>query len=211
MRQASWAATLSSSLAARALDVACEVARRLQDRRHVELAFTAAPTQSAFPKTAHWRPIALAQGDAGLALTCAHLDACFPGEEWDRTGHIYLAAAAEGAERFGYIAPGMFGGLAGLAFAAWLASRCGRRYRRLLDTVDRALLPAVIAQADALTRLNTGVRLSTEGVSFGEFDVISGLSGIGSYLLLRCENPGILAALESVLEALIAIFGGRRR
>jgi hypothetical protein len=48
-------------------------------------------------------------------------------------------------------------------------------------------------------------RLTTDGVSFGEFDVISGLAGIGGYLLLRREDPGAAAAVESALHALVSL------
>jgi hypothetical protein len=44
-----------------------------------------------------------------------------------------------------------------------------------------------------------------EGVSFGEFDVISGLAGIGAYLLLRREDPGAAVALKAALRWLVAL------
>src|SRR5271166_711629 len=116
MPKSSWAPKLPPALAVRALGVAREVAERLRDHRRVALAVATAPTQTAFPRGVHWQPPTLAQGDAGIALTCAYLDACLADEGWDRIGHSYLTAAAEGAERF-HLSAGMFGGLAGLAFA----------------------------------------------------------------------------------------------
>jgi hypothetical protein len=132
-------------------------------------------------------------------LTCAYLDACFPEEGWDRIGHRYLTVAAECAERLPHLSAGMFSGLAGLAFAGWSLSRGTTRYRRLLTTLDNALLPQVTMQADGLARL------TTEGVSFGEFDVISGLAGVSAYLLLRGEDPAVLIALEAALHSLVAL------
>jgi hypothetical protein len=61
--------------------VAREVAARLRHREKIEAA-TAAARQATFPQTAYWEPHGVAQGDAGLALTCSYLDACFSGEGW---------------------------------------------------------------------------------------------------------------------------------
>jgi hypothetical protein len=174
--------------------VARAVAERLRDRQCVERAVASAPAQTAFPRTVHWQPCALAQGEAGIALTCAYLDVCFPDQGWDRIGHHYLSVAAEAAERLPAAAVGMFSGLTGVAFAAWSLSRGGARYRRLLATVDNALLAQVKVQADYLSLQNANA------LSFGEFDVISGLAGVGSYLLCRLDIHGVPAALDAVLR-----------
>jgi hypothetical protein len=199
MHRSSWTPALPPALATRAMRVARVVADRLRDQHRVGLAVATAPTQTAFPLAVHWQPASLAQGDAGIALTCAYLDACSADEGWDRIGHGYLTVAAEGAEQLPPLSPGMFGGLAGLAFAGWSLSHGATRYRRLLATLDDTLLPRVTMQADGLARL------TIEGISFGEFDVISGLAGIGAYLLLRRENPGAVMALEAALLSLVAL------
>jgi lantibiotic biosynthesis protein len=186
-------------LAIQAMGMAREVAERLGDHHRVEAAVATAPTQTSFPRTIHWQPPTLAQGDAGIALSCAYLDACFPNEGWDRIGHGYLAAAAKAAEHLAHASTGMFGGLAGLAFAGWSLSRRATRYRRLLTTIDDTLLPQMMEQADGLARLTTG------GVSFGEFDVISGLAGAGAYLLRRRDDPSAAAVLDAALHSLVAL------
>ena len=199
MHQSSWTPVLPPELAARAMRVAAVVAEHLRDQHRVELAVATAPRQTSLPRAVHWQPPSLAQGDAGIALTCAYLDACLANEGWDRIGHGYLTAASDGAERLPPLSAGMFGGLAGFAFAGWSLSRGATRYRRLLATIDDTLLPQVTAQADGLAQLTMG------GMSFSEFDVISGLAGIGGYLLGRCEDPGVAVALEAALRSLIAL------
>ena len=141
MRQSSWAPVLPPAFATQAMQVARDIAERLRDQHRVGLAVAAAPGQTAFPLAVRWLAPTLGQGDAGLALICAYLDACFSDEEWDRVGHNYLTIAAEGAERLPHLSAGMFGGLAGLAFAGWSLSRGATRYRRLLSTIDSNLLP----------------------------------------------------------------------
>jgi hypothetical protein len=195
MPQLSWTPALPPALAAQATKVVRDVAERLRDRQRVELAVAAAPTQTAFPLAVRWQAPTLAQGDAGLALTCAYLDAFWANEGWDRIGHNYLATAAVGAENMPQLSTGMFGGLAGLALSGWLLSRGGTRYRNLLSTLDAALLAQV--EADGLAGA------TMDGMPFGQFDVISGLAGIGAYLLLRREQPGAVRAVESVLRFLV--------
>ena len=183
----------------RAKNVVRDLAERLRDQHRVALAVAAAPTQTAFPLAVRWLAPSLAQGDAGIALTCAYLDAWWPDEGWDQAGHSYLSTAAVAAENSPQLSPAMFGGLTGLALAAWSLSRGATRYRNLMATLENALLPNVTTQAEGWDPP------IMDGMSFGQFDVISGLAGIGAYLLLRREQPGAGAALESVLRALVAL------
>ena len=196
MGQSSWTPALRPALASAATSVVRDLAGRLRDQQRVGLAVAAAPTQTAFPLGVRWLAPSLAQGDAGIAMTCAYFDACWADEGWDRVGHNYLTTAAVAAEGLPQLSPAMFGGLAGLAFAAWSLSRGATRYRNLLATLDDALVPQVTAQANGLAWP------TIDGMPFGQFDVISGLAGIGAYLLLRCEQ---LAALESTLRALVVL------
>jgi hypothetical protein len=200
-----WAPTLPPDLALRASGVAQVVAGRLRDQHLVHLAAVTAATQTAYPRTVHWQPISLAQGDAGIALICGYLDSCFADQGWDRVGHSYLSMAAEGVERTRFPSSSLFSGLAGVAFASWSLSRGANRYRRLIATLNDALLPRITAQAHDL------ILQTTEGRSFGEFDVISGLTGAGAYLLAylphRLEGTTAVAAFEAVLRALVALAG----
>ena len=136
-----WRAVLGGNQTVAALTVAQEVATRLQDPNQIEVATAAAARQTAFPKSVRWEPYGVAQGDAGLALMCSYLDACFPDEGWDGTGHRYLTLAARGAESSSYLPVGLSSGLSGLAFTAWSLSREGTRYQKLLRSVEQALMP----------------------------------------------------------------------
>jgi lantibiotic biosynthesis protein len=162
--QSSWTPALPPEAAARAMEVSHGVAARLSDHHRVQLAAVTAPTQTAFPRTVHWQPTSLAQGDAGMALICGCLDACFPDQEWDRIGHVYLTAAAQGAEQAPFLSSGMFSGLAGVAFSALSLSRGGSRYWRLLTVLNDALLPQIAGQAHNLKRQ------AMDGLSFGDFE-----------------------------------------
>jgi lantibiotic biosynthesis protein len=199
-RSTPWTPALGVEQAALALAVARGVAARLRNRELIEAAATAAAQQTAYPQSVYWEPHGVAQGDAGLALMCGYLDACFPDEDWDATAHYHLTLAARGAEQSSYLAPALFGGLSGFAFAAWSLSREGTRYQKLLAAIETALLAQAVELAHTLSR-------QTQGVSVGQFDLISGLSGVGAYLLCRREHQGAAAALRAVLRGLVALTG----
>ena len=192
-----WAPVLAAGGAGRALEVAREVAERLRARERLLAANRAAAEQTHYPKTVYWEPLGVAQGDAGLALTCSYLDACFPGEGWDDTGHAYLTCAVEAAQGGADPPLGLFAGLAGLAFAARSLSRDGTRYRRLLETLDRTLCARVLEPAAGLA--------GRHGLAVSEFDLISGLSGVGGYLLTQGGDPPGDIALAAVLESMVAL------
>lgn len=193
-----WRPVLPAGRAAMAVAVSRQVAERLRLRERVEIAAAAAARQTGFPQSVHWEPYGLAQGDAGLALMCGYLDACFPGEGWDVTGHEYLTLAASGAERVAFPPTGLFGGLSGLAFAVWSLSRDSTRYQRLSKTVEDALLAETVALAETLA-------LARPGMPVGQFDLISGLSGVGAYLLCRQAQGAVAAALRAVLRSFVTM------
>jgi lantibiotic modifying enzyme len=175
--------------------VARQVATRLSDERSVAAAVTAARQQTNFPRTFRWDPVGLAEGDAGLALMCSYVDACFPNEGWDEAGHRFLRSGAYAAEQMGVAVPGLFAGLSGLAFAAVSLSRDGVRYQRLLGSLDEILLPWAISQAERLASRR-------DGVAVHEFDVVSGVSGLTAYLLCRRSQPAAVEVLRRALSAL---------
>ena len=178
-----------------AIAVARDVATRVTDRRRIEAAIAAARDQTHFPKSVHWEPGGIAQGDAGLALVCAYLDRCFPGEGWDGVGHGLLVSATAHAERTP-LGPSLFGGIAGLGLAASELGRDGTRYTRLSTVLDAALAPDALALAAELEGRDRGV-----GVS--QFDAISGLAGIGAHLLARRGRAPVDATLQRLLETLV--------
>lgn len=191
-----WKPILTGELATAAAGAARAVSRRLQDRELVEAAAAAAQQQTAFPRSTHWIPYTISQGYAGLAVLWGYLDACFPDEGWDVTGREHLELAVRGAETVHEPPIGLFSGLSGLAFAAWQLSRRGTRYRHLLARLDDAICTEA-------TKLAEGLYAQNDGVTIGEFDVISGASGVGAYLLCRRDQPWPAATVSALIHALI--------
>lgn len=176
--------------------MAHDVGNRLRDLSVVRQAVASAQ-HGADPRLLRWRAEGLWQGYAGLAVMSGMLDAARPGCGWDEAGLEQLRLAVAGAERQPRPATGLGAGLAGLATAASVLSRDGARYRRLLRTLDAALIDAVRARTAAL------LVSRPHGVGVATFDVIAGLAGAGRYLLTRGHEPAARPALDSVLRTLV--------
>ncbi len=192
-----WARVLDPPLAAAAVAAAREVGVRLSDDDTLDRAVRASEGEARARARPPWRDHGLAHGRAGLAVLFGQLDACFPGDGWDRAAHRQLEAAVLAAARYRRLPAGAFAGLAGLGLAALACSRGGGRYRRLLARVDDALVP----RASGLAGTVAGRR----GLAPAELDVVSGLSGIGAYLLCRRAAPAAAAALDRVLASLAGL------
>ncbi len=182
-----------------AIAAAVHVAGRLRDPGFVAAAARRASAQSQFPSFNHWMPPSVAQGNAGLAVLWAFLDRADPTDGWDLVGKAHLEIAGRAAESGVGVGTGFFSGLSGLAFAAWQLSRDGLRYQRLLATLDAAVAQETLGLA---ARIRSS---GSSGVSVGDFDVISGLSGIGAYLVCRHDQPAIAVALANAADALTAL------
>ncbi|WP_224369915.1 lanthionine synthetase C family protein [Hyalangium versicolor] len=193
-----WTPVLEPALAARAVAVARETCARMRDFRQVERAAETALAQSAFPEVVRWRPLSVSGGSSGLAVLASYMEACFPGETWDTWGHQHLALAKGEVDGRSEPAPGLFAGVSGLAFGAWLLARGGSRYRKLLGGLEEWLLPRVESDARALAQ-------EREGLAVHAFDAISGLAGVAAYLLCRRQEPAASACLREVLQALCSL------
>jgi lantibiotic biosynthesis protein len=187
-------ALLAPAAAAAARRAAAEVGARLADPDRVT-ALAGAAAAAAGP-VVPWRAWAVGHGEAGLALFYGCLEASQPGSGWDRVGHAYLARAARAAEALPDPPAGLFAGLAGLGLAAGALAGGRDRYRRLLAAVDAALVPRALALAGRVT--------GASALPTSAFDTVSGLAGVGAYLLGRRHRPGAARALAAVLRAAAA-------
>lgn len=193
-----WKSVLTGDLAATARSVARAVSSRLESREQVTKAIAAAHDQTEFARFLSWTPHAIAQGYAGLSLLWSYLDSCFPDENWDIKGKEFLELAVRGAESNSSLTLGLFSGISGLAFAAWQLSREGTRYRGLLAKLDEAIVPQTMALARSLAQ-------QSNGIGVGDFDAISGLSGVGAYLLCRRGEPLAMDALQQLMSELVSL------
>ncbi len=192
-----WTAAVTGTRRDAALEAARHVGQAISDPARVRRAALAASEQTAFPRSVGWREHDVAQGDAGLALACAHFDRCFPDAGWDRLGHEYLATAVRSVEG-ARVPPSLFSGLAGLAFVTTQLGRDGTRYARLAETIDAALAAETVALAQS-------VNARRNGLAVREFDAISGLAGVAVPLLCGRDRATTAAALTAAIDALVRL------
>jgi lantibiotic modifying enzyme len=182
MPMQTWHPTTLTS-ADRARSTALEVARRLQ-------------VNQAKNTNGHYDP-SLAGGDAGLAVLFGYLDRISPNDGWDKIAHEAVSRIAISIGSSQERSIGLFGGLAGLAFATSYLSRCDTRYRRARLTIEDALLPRGVLLAESLAK--------RYGLPVEDYDVVTGISGVAAYLLCRLHSADALRALEAVITALVEV------
>lgn len=196
-----WTPVVTGPVAAATEAVVRTLAERLRAPASIHAAVQAAQQQTDHPRSVHWRAEGLWQGHAGLAVLWSQLDRAWPDEGWDTVAHEHLRLAAAAIEQRDRPEFGLSRGLGGLAAAALLASRHGTRYERLLVSVEHVLRTEVATAVAALAGRDRS------GVPTSAFDVISGLSGVGRYLLLRRHDASCRRTLEAVLSTLVALTG----
>lgn len=146
------------------------------------------------PDDRPWLAQSLSQGTAGTALL--HIERALTGQgSWQRA-HAWVRAAVGGEVSAGPAA-GLYLGLPAVTFMLEAASAGGRYQAALTDTSVHLARLAHARAGAAAARMRAG-RLA----GFSEYDVFSGLTGLGALLLRR--DPGG-SALERVLESLVAL------
>jgi lantibiotic modifying enzyme len=166
-----------------ARNTALEVVRRLQ-LNHPE-------------GTAGYYDPSLAGGDAGLAILFGYLDRFFPSEGWDKVAHQLVLRISTSLGASSHQPVGLFGGLAGLAFAIWYLSRDDTRYRRARMAIEEVLLPRAVSLAQSFS--------DRYGIPVEDYDVVTGISGVAAYLLCRTQDNSARQALESAVTAMVEI------
>lgn len=184
----------------RAAGIVAELADRLADASWVEKSANTPGNADAYPGTnvtpSVWGGANLGEGHAGMAVFYGELSAV--STEHRATVHTYLRAAA------GHLKPhpeeALFLGATAVAFAAWAARRAPEDYAGLLRSLDARISSSVLSRlARENERLNAGI----PGADVREWDAISGVTGIGRYLLRR--GPVHREPLASTLSYLVRL------
>lgn len=191
-----WKIVGDNSVCRSATEVVLNIAECLRDPAMVNLLTIRSAAQVSHSISQKLLSSHICQNYAAAALLFGQLDRCFPDQQWDQVAHQHLVAAMEflneGHEHD--MSLGMFGGIAGLCFTTSFLAKGGMHYKRLQSTLDDLLFESVMSAT-------LGANLPQKGVRFVDYDVISGLAGIGAYLLLR-DRAISGAAVTKILEHL---------
>jgi hypothetical protein len=162
--------------------VVAEVAERLTDPAKVsalweeeDALFDVFPSFGAIPLAPAY---SLTEGLAGTAVLFAEMGRQDP--QARRRAHAHLSAAVELMPASGPIGEGLWGGAPSLAAAALTAATAPHHYRGMLAALDERILPRTwtLLRAEQ-ARLDAGLPLAHAAA----FDTVSGLTGVGRYLL----------------------------
>ncbi len=175
---------MSASLRASAAEVTGELAERLRDPDSVISATEANGPHAGIQGTPPWAPTSLSYGYPALALLYTEFGYTDPRHRG--TAHEYLQRSAACTRDVPVQGP--FGGLGALASVVRAASGHGD-YAAILARLDTHM----IAYANRLVAQQSSLRDSGQPTYPAAVDVVSGLTGMGRYLLHRRrsdERPG---------------------
>ncbi|MEC1792709.1 lanthionine synthetase C family protein [Bacillus vallismortis] len=143
-----------------------------------------------------WKSTALSHGIPGICMLYAELHAHFPEEGWDDLGHQYLSILVNEIKEKGLHTPSMFSGAAGIGLAAVCLSQRFTYYNGLISSINDYLaetVPQLLADFEQ------------RQVYMSDYDVIEGVSGIASYLLLFQEDKAMGDLLIDMLTYLVRL------
>ncbi|MFJ5221079.1 lanthionine synthetase C family protein [Streptomyces sp. NPDC088354] len=178
------------------LEIVTEVAERLREPKQVAYIATSPDNTDkldGIPPHSPWEPLSLAEGFPGIAVLHAELGLNNPASR--EHAHTYISASAPFLSDHRKVRSGLHIGPAALAFAVHSAVQDENDYANLLKQLDNY----VVARSKMLL-LSEAERLKTGSLATASsrFDIISGLSGLGRYLLSR--TPRHRAQLEEILQ-----------
>jgi hypothetical protein len=162
----------------------------------------AIPTANTATGRSRRQPQSLASGAAGIALL--HIERARSGHGDWTTAHAWLSAAARDDLSAGPHA-GLFFGVPTLTFVTHAAADRPGKLTRALADLDTSTATVTRRRLDeAHARIDRGDRPALH-----EFDLIRGLTGLGSYYLQRHPHHDLTRAVLSYLVRLTELLTGR--
>jgi lantibiotic modifying enzyme len=141
-----------------------------------------------------WGGVSLAQGQIGIALFLAEM--AFHEPSYLMSARIHLQSGVNHGSALRV--PSLHAGAAGIGFVASTIARSPKDYQSLIRVCDDLILTTVVESVRAL-------RLTPDVLAFHDFDVMSGVSGIGRYLLMRYgpNHPAVRMITSFLIELTI--------
>ncbi|MBO3285357.1 lanthionine synthetase C family protein [Paenibacillus sp. FSL M8-0228] len=190
---------ISEDLRQTILEIVHEVGRRLADSDYVTAMCSSDSNRTDLQLDYKWDEISLASGYPAVSLLYGRLGTVFREETFTRYAHQYLVNTREALKLKENISLSLWSGLSGIGFTAYALSDNLRKYRSFIEQINHLILRYGAALLES-SRNNLKA-----GVIFHDYDVISGWSGIGRYLLLFKDVPEMRDLLKDVLEYLVML------
>lgn len=149
-----------------------------------------------------WDIASLSHGYPGFIILFSEMDACFPHQGWDLVAHRYLVELIQEIENNGVHNCSLFSGLSGICFAIHLASKQGTRYQTLLAQLNSFLIKKI--EIDYLLPIEE-TRRAAQPFSPFQYDVITGVSGVLSYVLEYTHVETMQVLAQRLVRALVLL------
>jgi hypothetical protein len=161
-------------------DICQSIAEKLQNLNQMNI--------SSLPK--NWGENSFADGWPSLSLYFSILDTHFPNQKFDHLAHEHLTLTLSKSHANNSFS--LFNGTSGLCFITHLCSQNGTRYKKLLNHLDQQLIEEI------------KIFLQKSDRSMSDYNLISGISGVLAYLLLRQDDPSLLFYAKQCLSSIVA-------
>ncbi|MBW5884335.1 lanthionine synthetase C family protein [Staphylococcus aureus] len=140
-------------------------------------------------ETDYFEPVTLSHGIPGLILFLDAYQKAY-NTNTEQIVHKYIMKLAPYLQKHQYN-HSLFGGLSGIAFSMDIASQNGRNYQNILNNIDEVIVNEIENKMDQILQ---------EPLNPLNYDTISGLAGIGRYLLNRVDvNATNVKTLKRIL------------
>ncbi|WP_242307533.1 lanthionine synthetase C family protein [Bacillus cereus group sp. BfR-BA-01331] len=143
-----------------------------------------------------WEEGSLSTGYPSICLLLGELSEHYSNDKWDQIAHNYVLKINEYLAEKGMTSTSIFQGLAGIGLAVTALSKGFTRYQNFIEQINEI----IIKQINLMLPLYYE-RLEANNLKMSDYDVISGLTGVGRYLLFYKERER--DSLEKILSFLI--------
>ncbi|MGL4540864.1 MAG: lanthionine synthetase C family protein [Candidatus Rhabdochlamydia sp.] len=140
-------------------------------------------------------------GYTSLITLYSTLSRVYASSEWDSLLHYYISNIVKILESQGLASLALIGGLAGACSAISLAGQEKNRYEKLQNSLNGLLINST--KDYYLKPLQENISCNRPS-HCNFYDVISGVAGIGNYLLGHVEKKGFLELLKNILSTLVS-------
>jgi hypothetical protein len=188
----SWKPIIQGERVSMAQSIALRVLECYRNRNRILELAEALKQQTGFSRQPQWGH-SLSFGDAGVVLTAGYAHRLHPADGWDRLAHNYLKRATESTAEV--LSPSLMGGLSGLAFTVDYLSLGGTRYQKARASLNDLLVRVLKPIIETLP--------IKKDIVVSAYDHISGVSGVGRYLLNAPDYTELKDSLARILDWLI--------
>lgn len=145
-----------------------------------------------------WEEVGLSTGYPSICLLFGELSEHYSNDMWDQVAYNYVLKINEYLAEEGMASISLFQGLAGIGLAVTALSHGATRYQNFIGQINTIITEHINSVLPMYYE-----KLEGNNLSMSDFDTISGITGVGRYLLFYKENNREREALKKILSFLV--------